>query len=139
MALAEVFTVDPITDKDQSIPQDLWTPSHSDTRFNNIAPGGLTVFCDPQVALKVTAMGAQMCEGLRYIYHDRLEDQVGLQETRRAEESAAQGVGANNTARFAEAMLRLALTNPGIWLGHIRTGVHEGNGHPYRVYGFKWY
>jgi len=131
-------SVRPITDKDQEIPYDLWDPHYTDRRFTEAQSDGLTIFADPLVVVAPTQFGGESAEGLSYSYSDRLNTHfVGYDKMREAARVAAEEVGNHQSARFVEHMLRIALEDPELWLGHMKAGVNRGNGYSYKLYGYR--
>lgn len=86
-----------------------------------------------------TDFNAQRAEGLTYSFEDRLEEPqfIGQQAMRDAVELAEVEVGNTSSARFVEQLLRHAFDDPNLWVGHIKTGVKENNGHPFRIFGYS--
>lgn len=129
--------VTPITDKDAIIPGDLWNPHYTDGRFVDDTSDGLTIFVDPEATLVPGTFVDQVGEDLTYMYSDRLSQFQGYDVVEAAARRAKDEVGNHRSARFVEHMLRHALEDDTIWLGHMRAGVNRGNGYSYQIYGYR--
>lgn len=132
-----VGRISPVTDKDAIIPGDLWDPYYTDRRFTDGTSAGLTIFVDPEVTLAPGNFVDETAEELTYSYSDRVQQWVGHEAVRAASQQAAKEVGNNQSARFIENMLRRVFEDKNLWLGHMRAGVNRGNGHPYKIYGYR--
>lgn len=129
--------ITPITDRDQIIPDSLWNPHYTNSRFTRNTTGALTIFVDPEVTLISNEFVDEIGENLHYVYSDRLAQWLSHDTYQEIIKKAAEEVGNNRSAKFAELMLRYALEDDSIWLGHICAGVNRYNGYSYRIFGYR--
>lgn len=130
--------VQPVTLKDQEIPDHMWDPHYNDTRFTESRSEGLVIFVDPALILTNSGFGARESnEGLGYTYSDRLAEHLGYSALQKIRDEIAADGSNRRTAGFIEKVLQRAFNDESIWLGRMKAGVNRATGYSYHIYGYS--